>query len=525
MQVLAEEGDVAHAPRAWRGRGPRPGPSRFWSMATTVRAQRAMETLSTPVPQPKSATSSGGRSEARAHDQRNQDWPGLEQALVERPGGPRAGGAGRARRARSPVRPRRRTASFDQRRLDVLGVDRQRVVGEAGGALLADQAQLAELAQVVADRRLRHPDHRDQLRDVERRRGHQPENAQPGRVAQGPEGLGQQLHIKACSYVDTYALDQPPDTPGFRGLAIERGIKHLVGPPAHRIKHLTAAPERRLRGAAEADRSGRSTGSQEPEESMAAQPSIVLVHGYWGGAAHWGKVIVQLNKLGYGSIQAVENSLTSLADDAARTRKDGRPGEGAGPAGGPLLWGAVITEVGTAAERGGVGLHRRLGSGRRREPGATRSRPIQRRAGRTWWWTATVTRSSRRRSSAESFCQDLPADEALVMAVTQKAPVVSDRGREGPQRRVEDEAVLVPDLERGPNDRAGERETDVRPHRREEDHHPRRRPRLPRLESPSRSPRSSTRPRRPPPAERRIPDERSSGSSSVLEGPIRSPTE
>src|SRR5262249_54579162 len=39
-------------------------------------------------------------------------------------------------------------------------------------------------------------------RDVEWRRRHQPEDAEPGGVAQGPEGLGQDLHIKACSYVD-----------------------------------------------------------------------------------------------------------------------------------------------------------------------------------------------------------------------------------------------------------------------------------------------------------------------------------
>src|SRR5262249_51105586 len=51
------------------------------------------------------------------------------------------------------------------------------------------------------------------------------------------------------------------------------------------------------------------------------KPTIVLVHGFWGGAAHWGKVIVELSKKGYGDIRAVENPLTSLADDAARTRK------------------------------------------------------------------------------------------------------------------------------------------------------------------------------------------------------------
>jgi pimeloyl-ACP methyl ester carboxylesterase len=52
-----------------------------------------------------------------------------------------------------------------------------------------------------------------------------------------------------------------------------------------------------------------------------AKPSIVLVHGFWGGGAHWAKVIIQLSAMGYDSIAAVENPLTSLANDADRTRK------------------------------------------------------------------------------------------------------------------------------------------------------------------------------------------------------------
>src|SRR5258708_14403422 len=54
---------------------------------------------------------------------------------------------------------------------------------------------------------------------------------------------------------------------------------------------------------------------------MSNKPSVVLVHGFWGGAAHWAKVIVELNGRGYGSLHAVENPLTSLSDDAERTRK------------------------------------------------------------------------------------------------------------------------------------------------------------------------------------------------------------
>ena len=54
---------------------------------------------------------------------------------------------------------------------------------------------------------------------------------------------------------------------------------------------------------------------------MAGKPTIVLVHGFWGGAAHWSKVILELSRKGHTGLRAVELPLTSLADDAERTRK------------------------------------------------------------------------------------------------------------------------------------------------------------------------------------------------------------
>ncbi len=54
---------------------------------------------------------------------------------------------------------------------------------------------------------------------------------------------------------------------------------------------------------------------------MSLKPTIVLVHGFWGGAAHWSKVIIALSRRGYSAIHAVEMPLTSLAEDAERTRK------------------------------------------------------------------------------------------------------------------------------------------------------------------------------------------------------------
>ena len=79
---------------------------------------------------------------------------------------------------------------------------------------------------------------------------------------------------------------------------------------------------------------------------MSTQPAIVLVHGFWGGAAHWTGVILELKKLGYDDIHAVENPLTSPADDAERTRKMVAQQSGPVLLVGHSYGGAVISEAG-----------------------------------------------------------------------------------------------------------------------------------------------------------------------------------
>ena len=49
---------------------------------------------------------------------------------------------------------------------------------------------------------------------------------------------------------------------------------------------------------------------------MSDKPTIVLVHGFWGGAAHWNKVIVKLLSRGDTHIRAVELPLTSVGEAA-----------------------------------------------------------------------------------------------------------------------------------------------------------------------------------------------------------------
>ncbi|HTU85595.1 MAG TPA: alpha/beta hydrolase [Solirubrobacteraceae bacterium] len=153
-------------------------------------------------------------------------------------------------------------------------------------------------------------------------------------------------------------------------------------------------------------------------------PTVVLVHGFWGDAGHWSKVIVELNRRGYGSLHAVENALTSLADDAHRTQQMIKQVDGPVLLVGHSYGGAVITEAGDlpnvvglvyiaafAPDAGeGIGTITEL------MPPAAVANIAPDSDGYVW-----IAQDK----FHESFCQDLSAEEALVMAVTQKAPVGS----------------------------------------------------------------------------------------------------
>lgn len=160
---------------------------------------------------------------------------------------------------------------------------------------------------------------------------------------------------------------------------------------------------------------------------MSNQPAIVLVHGFWGGAAHWNKVIVELSHKGFSNLHAVELPLTSLADDAERTRKMVAQQEGPVLLVGHSYGGAVITEAGDMPNVTGLVYIAAFAPDTGESPGAiTESNPpaaianvVPDSDGYLWVNPAKYQ---------ESFCQDLSADEALVMAVTQKAPLGSTFG-------------------------------------------------------------------------------------------------
>jgi pimeloyl-ACP methyl ester carboxylesterase len=160
---------------------------------------------------------------------------------------------------------------------------------------------------------------------------------------------------------------------------------------------------------------------------MSKSASIVLVHGFWGGAAHWGKVITELARRGYSSLHAVDMPLTSLADDAERVRK--MVAQQAGPVilVGHSYGGAVLSQAGDLPNVAALVFIAAFAPDAGESPGGiTQQDPpsaapnlVPDSDGYLW---------IRPDKFHESFCQDLTAGEALVMAVTQKAPLAGTFG-------------------------------------------------------------------------------------------------
>jgi pimeloyl-ACP methyl ester carboxylesterase len=155
---------------------------------------------------------------------------------------------------------------------------------------------------------------------------------------------------------------------------------------------------------------------------MSNQPVILLVHGFWGGAAHWSKVIVELARKGHQSIRAVELPLTSLADDVERTRKMIAQQNGPVLLVGHSYGGAVITQAGNHPDVVGLVYIAAFAPDEGESPGGITQQHVPEAAphlepdsdGYLWLKAGKFH---------ESFCQDLTSDEGLVMAVTQKAPL------------------------------------------------------------------------------------------------------
>lgn len=151
---------------------------------------------------------------------------------------------------------------------------------------------------------------------------------------------------------------------------------------------------------------------------MAKNLNIVLVHGAWGDGSHWRHIIPALHAKGY-NVRAVQNPLTSLADDIERTSKLVASLEGPTLLVGHSYGGAVITGAGHLPNV--VGLvyvaafaldeGDSLGSIFGREASLSGDNISPDQDGFLW---------VKPEKFRESFCQDLDETEALVMALSQK---------------------------------------------------------------------------------------------------------
>lgn len=157
------------------------------------------------------------------------------------------------------------------------------------------------------------------------------------------------------------------------------------------------------------------------------KPAVVLVHGFWGGAAHWAKVILELKRLSYTDIRAVENPLTSLADDVERTRKMVAQVQGPVVLVGHSYGGAVISQAGNLDNVKALVFIAAFAPDAGESPGGITQQHLPEAApnlapdsdGYLWLNPAKFH---------ESFCQDLSPEEGFVMGVTQKAPLASTFG-------------------------------------------------------------------------------------------------
>jgi len=146
--------------------------------------------------------------------------------------------------------------------------------------------------------------------------------------------------------------------------------------------------------------------------------NVVLVHGAWADGSSWSKVIPQLEKAGL-HVTAVQNPLTSLADDVAATRRAIALEDGPVILVGHSYGGAVISDAG--ADPKVVGLVyvaafapdageavADLGKEFPPAPGGAELRP-----------DAAGFLKLTKKGVVESFAQDIPMAERMVLAATQ----------------------------------------------------------------------------------------------------------
>lgn len=95
-----------------------------------------------------------------------------------------------------------------------------------------------------------------------------------------------------------------------------------------------------------AEQNQSSPAAQNPTAKNPTAKNVVLVHGAWADGSSWSAVIPYLQAAGL-TVSAVQNPLTSLADDAAATKRALDRLEGATVLVGHSFGGSVVSEAGT----------------------------------------------------------------------------------------------------------------------------------------------------------------------------------
>ena len=193
--------------------------------------------------------------------------------------------------------------------------------------------------------------------------------------------------------------------------------------------------------------------------------NVVLVHGAWADGSSWSNVIPLLQEKGY-NVTAVQIPLTSLADDAAVTRRILAMQNGSTILVGHSYGGAVITEAGANASNV-VGLvyisayapdeGEVLGELNGRMPVASGQANLRPDAYGFVWIDP--------KAFPESFAQDVDTTAARVMAAVQKPLSVSIFGEKATQAAwkskpswyllSENDRIINPDLQRFMAERIG----------------------------------------------------------------------
>ncbi|HSI59373.1 MAG TPA: alpha/beta hydrolase [Ideonella sp.] len=162
----------------------------------------------------------------------------------------------------------------------------------------------------------------------------------------------------------------------------------------------------------------RAADATAPSAAPSTQPSVVIVHGAFADGSDWSKVIPLLQRQGV-KVTAVQNPLTSLADDVATARRVINAQPGKVVLVGHSWGGMVITEAGASdkvaslvfvaafAPAAGQSVAD-LGKGFPVPSGLSHLRPD---AEGFLWLTEEGVR--------DHFAQDLPAATTAVMAATQ----------------------------------------------------------------------------------------------------------